>query len=122
MKKLISILLLSIVSSLSFAAGDYDGIWQAENTSVFATIHQNEDSLVFVILGADEWSALQGTLQGSQASLSKVTGSGNSIGLSVELQFESATKLTLKVLTCNSIIENACDNLEDLEVLFGRIF
>jgi hypothetical protein len=63
------------LSGLAVAAGNYDGIWQADNFD-FVTINENSGQLVAVILDHDEgeWEAYIGTLSGNYVRFSTIVG------------------------------------------------
>jgi hypothetical protein len=99
MKKIIAVILL-LISSNSFAAGLYDGIWVIFPYGYF-TVSERDNVLIVVTLATDNddgsWSAYQGSRNGNSARLQTIYGNVQTI---VDLNFNSDTTANATIISC----------------------
>lgn len=115
---LVLLLVLPFISISSFAAGDYDGIWE---TSVggYASITQNGNSVVAVSLEPLnlEWEAFQGDLVNNSVTMLTVVGVTTA---SIRLDFTSTSSMQITVISCAPVSE--CDFSPGTQFTAVKIF
>ncbi len=97
-KLLIAFALMSLSSQLLAQGGIYDGIWQGSNGD-FATVRQNGDSLVVILLDSSllQWDAYQGILTGTRSVVSTVASFGIA---TLQLDFTSTETAVVTIVSC----------------------
>lgn len=118
---LLSVLVLSflpIIPLSSYAAGDFDGIWET-SAFEFASITQNGDSMVAVRLVPNnlEWEAFQGDLVGNTATLTTVV---SEVTATIRFEFSSTTSGVVTVISCAPL--NECEYLPGTQFTAVKIF
>lgn len=118
------ILLFALFPTLSFAAGDYDGIWETDNNILYS-IHQNGDVMVFTELRMDssEFSVLVGVSRENLATLLLFNGPPRA-SIRLDITFTSASSLSINMIECTGPFGFPCSSTP-LPAFFGtaqRIF
>ncbi|MBQ13110.1 MAG: hypothetical protein QGG67_21000 [Gammaproteobacteria bacterium] len=129
MRILIAVLLLTFCIP-AFAAGPNDGVYgmTAGNLSPvesgFASIHQNGDVVVFIVLnlesdGDSDWDAAQGLRTGDSAELLFLIDDG---GVTVTLQFNDNLNATITITGCAASPIAPCDPVVGTVFDLAKVF
>lgn len=112
-------------STVTLAAGPYDGIWQlslASDTGSYASIHEDSDNtMIVVFLASDfEWEAVSGQRDMTDVNLVTIA---SGVNISLSLTFTSSDTAAFTQISCVPITTNSTCNLID-GTTFGatRIF
>ncbi len=120
--RVVALVFVVAFSGAARAEGLYDGIWKLTDF-LFASIHQNGDSIVaieLILLDSAFWGGSQGTLVGNEAVLTTVVSAGAK--LSYRVTFTSSTTANVTILSCVPDPGSGCLSPAGTTLVATRIF